>query len=253
MLVRDDGSIVGTLGGGSVEQGVIELSLAAMSDGSVQTVPFNLTGMNGVPACGGKLLVLIEPILPAPHLVIAGAGHVGKALSVVASFTGFKVTVVDDRSEFASRQAVPNAECVVLNEFTDPFNGVTINRDTYILIATRGHDHDLDALKAALATEACYVGLVGSSHKKALLLASLTDAGFSDADTGRVITPVGLPIGSVTPEEIAISIMAQIVQKRRKNALSGVGSVACGGAIQEDGEAQAAPRSQRPPRSRGLP
>jgi xanthine dehydrogenase accessory factor len=239
MLVRDDGSTSGTIGGGAAEREVIALSLTAMADGSVRTVPFNLAGKDGAAACGGRLQVLIEPILPDPHLVIVGAGHIGKALCSVASFAGFRVTVVDDRSEYADPKAVPGVDRVVLNEFTDPFRGIPVNPQTYVLIATRGHDHDLDAVRSALSTEACYIGLVGSAQKRTQFLSALAREGYSEADVARIVTPVGLPIGSVTPEEIAISIAAQMIQKRRKDAISGIGLTACGGKVKEDGEAQA--------------
>ncbi len=238
MLVRDDGSTAGTLGGGCMEQGVIELSREAMKDGSAQTVEFNLTGKHGTLACGGQLLVFIEPILPDPHLVVLGAGHVGKALATIAWFSGFRVTVIDDRDEFANKDNIPYAHDIVVNEFTEPFSGITVGRDAYVVIATRGHDHDLDALKAVLAGEARYVGLVGSKHKRAVLFSSLRQAGFSEAVTGRVTTPAGISIGSVTPEEIAISIVAQIIEQRRKNALPDLGHSSCGGIVQKDGAAK---------------
>jgi xanthine dehydrogenase accessory factor len=240
MLVKHDGSTTGTLGGGCMEKGVIELSLEAMKDGSAQTAEFKLTGTHGRLACGGKVVVFIEPILPDPRLVILGAGHVGKALATIAWFSGFRVTVIDDRDEFANGDNIPYAHDIVVNEFTEPFSGIEVGRDSYVIIATRGHDHDLDALKAVLGGEARYVGLVGSKHKRAVLFRALREAGFSDADTGRVTTPAGISIGSVTPEEIAISIMAQIIEQRRKNALPDLGHSSSGGIVQEDGTTQTA-------------
>ncbi|HET6516002.1 MAG TPA: XdhC/CoxI family protein [Thermodesulfovibrionales bacterium] len=244
ILVREDGSIVGTLGGGCIEAEVIDLSLLAIKDGLPQTIPFNLTEKQGGLLCGGKLLVFIEPILPKQHVVILGAGHVGKALSTVASFSGFRVTVVDDREEFANSRNLPHADHVVLSGFADPFLGCVVDGDSYIVIATRGHNHDFEALRAALTTEARFVGLVGSKRKKAVLSRYLKEAGFSDDDVARVITPVGLPIGSVTPEEIAISIMAQIIAKRRGNVSAGFSRSSCSGIVEEDGEAEAASSSR---------
>ena len=240
MLVRDDGSIAGTLGGGCIEAEAIELSLLAMKEGSPRTVPFTLTEKNGGLVCGGKIVVFIEPMLPDPHLVILGAGHVGKALSAVATLAGFRVTAVDDRDDFANRDNLPDADHIVVRDFSDALSGVAVNSDSFIVIATRGHNHDLDALKGSLRTEARYVGLVGSRRKRAVLFRFLKDAGFSDNDTARVITPVGLPIGSVTPEEIAISIMAQIIEKRRKHASPGLGHSSCSGIVDENGAAETA-------------
>ncbi|MBI5056109.1 MAG: XdhC family protein [Nitrospirae bacterium] len=241
MLVRDDGSIMGTLGGGCIEAEVVQASLMALKNGAPQTIPFELTEKHGGLVCGGKVLVFIEPVIREPRLVILGAGHVGKALSAVARFSGFHVTVSDDREEHANRKNVPHAHDIVVHEFGSIFAKLDNDKNTYIVIATRGHNHDLDALRAALKTEACYVGLLGSRRKKALLFKTLRDEGHSEEAVSRIITPVGLSIGSVTPEEIAISIMAQIIQHRRENALSGLSDLSCSRLIKEDGPIETTP------------
>jgi xanthine dehydrogenase accessory factor len=243
MLIRDDGLITGTLGGGCIEAEVIELSLLAIKEGSPKTVPFNLTEKHGGLVCGGKVFVFIDPIMPEPHLAILGAGHIGKALSQVASISGFRVTVVDDRAEFSNKENLPHADNVVVAEFGEAFSGIRIDCDSYIVIATRGHNHDLDAVKAALSTKARYVGLVGSKRKMAVLFRFLKDAGFTENDIGRIITPVGLPIGSVTPGEIAISIMAQIIEQRRKDAFRSIGHSSCSGIIEKNGAVETASSS----------
>ena len=240
MLVRDDGSILGTLGGGCLEADVVQAARMAMKDGSPLTLPFELTEKEGGLVCGGTVLVYIEPVMLEPHLVILGAGHVGKTLTKLARFTGFRVTVVDDREEFANRENIPDATDLLVNEFARAFEQVPVERSTYIVVATRGHNHDLDAVKAALRTEACYIGLLGSKRKKALLHKSLQEAGFSQEDISRVVIPVGLAIGSVTPEEIAVSIMAQIIQLRRANGQPRIGAPSCGRLVQQDGADQAA-------------
>jgi xanthine dehydrogenase accessory factor len=244
MLVRDDGSILGTLGGGCLEAEVKQASLMAMKNETPQTIPFELTEKNGGLVCGGRILVYIEPVNPDPHLIILGAGHVGKALSSVARFSGFQVTVVDDRQEYANRQSIPHAHDIVVNDFETIFSKISVDKNTYIVIATRGHNHDLEAVKAALNTGACYIGLLGSRRKKALLRKSLQEQGFTDESVSRVITPVGLPIGSVTPEEIAISIMAQIIDQRRRNGASCLSNSSCGRLIKKDGTAQTATSSE---------
>jgi xanthine dehydrogenase accessory factor len=238
MLVLDNGSTYGTLGGGCMEFEVKQLCLAAIKDGIPRTGPFNLTDEKGGLVCGGKILVFIDPLLPDPHLVILGAGHVGKALSTIAKFAGFRVTVADDRAKFANADNVPDADSVVACEFPDIFSKIAVDADSFIVVATRGHNHDLDAVKAALGTDAGYIGLVGSIRKKALLFDMLGEAGYESRDISRVTTPVGLPIGSVTPEEIAVSIIAQIIGIRRKNVQPGVGHPACSGLLKEDGSAK---------------
>jgi len=214
MLVRDDGSIFGTIGGGSLEAEVIKAALTVMKDGVPRTVPFALTENHGHLVCGGTVLVYIEPVMAAPHLIILGAGHVGKALATIGKFLGFKVTVVDDREEYANKVNIPDADNIVISDFQNVLSKVAVEKSTYIVIATRGHNHDFEALRAALHTDAEYIGLLGSKRKKSLVLKTLETEGFSQHDINRVIIPVGLPIGSVNPEEIAISIMAQIIQMR---------------------------------------
>jgi xanthine dehydrogenase accessory factor len=241
MLIRDDGTIVGTLGGGCIETEVIQTSLQAIKDGCPLTIPFELTERHGGLVCGGKVLVYIEPVIPEPHLVILGAGHVGKALSKVARFSGFEVTVVDDREEYANRDNIPDANETVVIDFEKVLLKVPVDKNTYIVVATRGHNHDLDALKVALRTKARYIGLLGSKRKKALLFKTLKEEGFARRDVDRIITPVGLSIGSVTPEEIAISIMAQIIKHRRENVHQGLSNPPCSRFIEEDGTAKTTP------------
>jgi xanthine dehydrogenase accessory factor len=245
MLVRDDGTVLGTLGGGCIEAEVVQHAQMAMQDGRPRTVPFELTEKAGGLVCGGTVLVYIEPTLTDPRLVILGAGHVGRALATLARFSGFMVTVADDRPEYANRDNVPDAHEVVVTDFSSVFSQVRVDRDTFLVIATRGHNHDLDAVKAALRTTAGYIGLLGSRRKKGILMNALRDAGHSKDDIARVIVPVGLPIGSVSPEEIAVSIMAQIIQHRREHVPTGRCDRPCGGAVAQDGSAQAAPAVQR--------
>jgi xanthine dehydrogenase accessory factor len=244
MLVRDDGTILGTLGGGCLEAEVIQHAKMAMQDGQPRTVPFELTEKAGGLVCGGTVLVYIEPTLADPRLVILGAGHVGRALATLARFSGFTVIVTDDRPEYANKDTVPDAHELAVIDFPAVFSRVPVDQDTFLVIATRGHNHDLDAVKAALRTSAGYIGLLGSRRKKGILMNALRDAGFSKDDVARVIVPVGLSIGSVTPEEIAVSIMAQIIQHRREHVTTGRCGRACGGAVAQDGPAQAAPAGQ---------
>lgn len=241
MLVRDDGSIAGSLGGGCLEAEVIQAARMTITDGAPRTIPFHLTEKHGGLVCGGKVLVYIEPVIPEPRLIILGAGHVGKALSTAARFAGFWVAVVDDREEFANRENIPDATEIIVHDFETAFSRVAADKGTYVVIATRGHNHDLDALRAALRTPALYVGLLGSRRKRALLFKTLGDEGFGQEEIDRVIIPVGLSIGSVTPEEIAVSIMAQIIQRRRAHAVPGIIHSSCGGVGTEDGQAETAP------------
>lgn len=234
MLVRSDGSIVGTIGGGGLEAEVIQASLAAITSRSCQTIDLELSEEYDY-ACGGRVLVYIEPISPEPHLIIFGAGHVAKALSLLAKFSGFRVTVADDRPEFANNENLPDADHVLVGDFERVFSQISVDRNTYIVIATRGHRHDLEVLKDALRTEAYYIGLVGSKRKREVLFKLLEKNGLTREDIQRVLVPVGLPIGSVSPQEIAVSIMAQIIQYRRMHGPSRVSDSACSRSVPEDG------------------
>ena len=238
MLVRDDGTLLGTLGGGCLEADVVQHCLMAIRDGQPRTIPFELNEKEGGLVCGGSVSVYVEPLLADPRLVILGAGHVGKALARLARLTGFRVIVTDDRTEHANRDSVPDAHEVVVGDFPSIFSRVPADEETCVVIATRGHNHDLDAVRAALRTRAGYIGLLGSRRKKGLLMNVLRDDGFAREDIARVVIPVGLPIGSVTPEEIAVSIMAQIIQQRRVRDSRGPGDRACGGFFVPDGPDQ---------------
>ncbi len=241
MLIRDDGTVVGTLGGGCLEAEVVQAALMAIRDEQSVTLPFDLTEKQGGLVCGGRVSVFIDPVIPDPTLVILGAGHVGKALTKAARFSGFRVIACDDRPEYANPENLPDAHDIVVNDFPSIFPQMIVPDNIYIVVATRGHNHDLDAVIASLRTSARYIGLLGSRRKKALLFKALKDAGFSDKQISRVHIPVGLMINSVTPEEIAISIMAQIIQKRRENAASGIGRSSCRRLVKEDGAIEAAP------------
>jgi xanthine dehydrogenase accessory factor len=245
MLVRDDGTILGTLGGGCIEADVVVCAKMVLQDGEPRTVPFELTEKEGGLVCGGTVTVFIEPVFAAPRLVILGAGHVGKALAKLAQFSGFQVTVADDRQQFANRDNIPDAHELVVCEFPDLFTRINVDRGTFLVVATRGHNHDFEAVQAALRTEAGYIGLLGSRRKKGVLINTLKTAGFTQEDIGRVIIPVGLPIGSVTPEEIAVSIMAQIIQHRREHAPRSHGGPTCGGVVAQNGTAEAASAGPR--------
>ncbi len=245
MLVRDDGTLLGTLGGGCLEADVRQAALMSMKDGNPVTIPFELTEREGGLVCGGTVLVYIEPVLLEPHIVILGAGHVGKALTKLARFTGFRVTMIDDRQEYANRENIPEATDLFVRDFEKSFDGMEIEKTTFVVIATRGHNHDLDAVMAALRTPAGYVGLLGSKRKKGLLCKALQESGFRQEDIDRVIIPVGMDIGSTTPEEISVSIMSQIIERRKKNAAPHIGRASCGRLVQKDGAAEAAPTARQ--------
>lgn len=244
MLVRGDGTTIGAIGGPEIETKIVDTALTSIRDGVPQTIPLDITERKGVLVSGGKIFVFIEPVLPDPQLIVVGAGPIGRALSTVARFSGFRVTVIDESPEFANRVNLPDAQKIMVNEFDDPFHGVEVDDNSYVVITTRGHVHDLEGLKAALGTDARYIGLVGGWSRKTVLFGSLRDLGFPEDIVGRVIVPVGLPIGSVTPEEISISIMAQIIAQRRDYDSAGAEESASGEDIVRVRAGQTAPSAQ---------
>lgn len=219
MLVRDDGSILGTVGGGCVENDVRKGAMEVMSDEKPRTFNFNLdqhpdddTGL----VCGGSLQVFVEPIIPAPLLYVFGAGHVGFNIYKVALIAGFEVVVVDDRDTFANRERFPEALDVLSGDMDMVMSQLDPPDSSYIAIVTRGHRHDLRVLRWAVDTKAKYVGMIGSGRKVLTVFEQLENEGIPHESFDRVYAPIGLQIGSTTPEEIAVSVVAELIAMRRR-------------------------------------
>ncbi|HKN31762.1 MAG TPA: XdhC/CoxI family protein [Terriglobales bacterium] len=218
MLVRDDGSIFGTIGGGCVEADVWQAAREVMESEKPRTLTFNLnqdpkydTGL----VCGGTLDIFIEPVLPPALLYIFGAGHVSVNLYKVAKNAGFDVIVVDDRDAYANRDRFPQADEVIAEDFDQAMPRLTPNESSYIVIVTRGHRDDMRVLRWAVQTRARYVGMIGSKRKTIAIFKELQREGLPAHLFERVHAPVGLDIGAVTPEEIAVAITAELIAIRR--------------------------------------
>ena len=164
--------------------------------------------------CGGQMDVFIEPLLPAPDLFIVGAGHVGFHLGRMAAATGFTVHVVDDRETFANRERFPDAVEVIVDDVGAWLADAPLPTSSFVVVVTRGHRHDLDAVRALTARDVRYVGLIGSRAKIARLAEQLALEGSDPSLLARVHAPIGLDIGAVTPEEIAVSILAELIAVR---------------------------------------
>ncbi len=213
MLILDDGTSVGSVGGGCVEAAVWEAGRTAIAEGRAQLVRYELNdddAENEGLICGGTVEVFVEPLLPDPKLVILGAGHLGRAISDIVQPLGFQVTVVDDRDSFVTPARFPGAK-VACQPFESGLGAFNVNAHTFILIVTRGHRHDQVALEHAIQTPARYVGMVGSRRKIALLVNNLLAKGYSPDAFRRLYAPIGLDIGSETPEEIAVSVAAELI------------------------------------------
>lgn len=237
MLVRADGSILGSVGGGRVEVETTQAARQALADGIPRSLPFVLTEEHGF-ACGGGMTVYVEPYCRAPRLVMFGAGHVGRAVAALGKKCGFRVTVVDERPECTGRDTLSFVDEIICCPVGDAFGQLLLNRENFVIIATPGHAHDFAVVRGALGTEAGFIGLLGSRRKLETLLRTLEEEGFSPEQCKRIITPVGLDIGAETPEEIAVSIIGQLVRERRKHdaergcAAAGSGTFATDGCLQ---------------------
>src|ERR1700676_3908420 len=220
MLVRDDGSIVGTIGGGCVEADVWQAARKVMESEKPRTLSFDLnqdpkydTGL----VCGGTLEVFVEPVLPPALLYVFGAGHVSINLCKVASNAGFELIVTDDRAAYATKERFPAAREVHVLDFDEAIGKLEPNEASYIVIVTRGHRDDMRILRWAVQTRARYVGMIGSKRKVIEIFKTLQKEGVPAHLFERVHAPVGLDIGAVTPEEIAVAITAELIAIRRNS------------------------------------
>lgn len=212
MLVFADRRQVGTIGGGELEARVIDAAVEVLSSGAPRLVNFDLVdpvaGDPGV--CGGTITLYLEPLLPDASVVVVGCGHVGKAVSDLAHWLGYRVTAVDDRAELATEDQLPTADHVLAGPVADVIGRATITDQTHIVLVTRNMAVDLDAIPAALATSARSIGVMGSKRRWAHTRQRLLERGVAAEQLDRVRSPIGLEIGAETPEQIAMSIMAEI-------------------------------------------
>jgi xanthine dehydrogenase accessory factor len=214
MLVYPDGHIIGTVGGGEVENRVIKESIQAIDDKTPRLLAYNMAnperGDPGV--CGGQVEIYVEPILPKPVLVVVGVGHVGKAVAHLAKWLGFLVAITDDRPDFCNPEAVPEADeyyPVPLEELTSQLD---ITPWTYVVLTTRGMDVDVRGLPSLINSKAAYIGVIGSKRRWATTTKKLLEMGVSTSQIKQIHSPIGLEIHAETPEEIAVSIMAEIIK-----------------------------------------
>jgi xanthine dehydrogenase accessory factor len=217
MLVYPDGSIVGTVGGGEMESRVIAEARQAIQDGQPRILVYNMTdpsrGDPGV--CGGKVEVYVEPLRPRPTLVIIGAGHVGKAVAHLAKWLGFYVVVNDDRPEFCRPEAVPSADEYLPGPMAQLPQHLVITPSTYLVLTTRGMNVDVEGLPVLVDTPAAYIGLIGSQRRWAMAKKTMVERGVPTEKLDRVRSPIGLELHAETPEEIAVSILAEIIMLRQ--------------------------------------
>ena len=218
LLVREDGSMLGTIGGGCVEAEVWNAARDVIATEKPRHMHFSLgqdaAYDNGL-ICGGQLDVFVEPVVPQPAAFIFGAGHISKSLSRVADMAGFRTVVIDDREMFANRERFPEADEVYADEYEAIFPKLPINESSYIVIVTRGHRDDMRVLKWAVGTNARYIAMIGSKRKVIGVVKELEKEGVPVGAFERIFAPMGFEIGAVTPEEIAVSVVAEMIAMRR--------------------------------------
>jgi len=222
MLIKQDGTFLGTVGGGGVEQQVQEKAREVMNSGEPQIVHLDLSGREKEAAmiCGGQMDVFLEPILSQETLYLFGAGHISRGTAKVGKMLGFRVVVIDPRPEYNNSDRFPNADLLIVEECNSAFSKLNVGEDSYVVIYTPGHVLDEQCLEFAVGTRARYVGMIGSRKKVKEVKERLLQKGVSQQQLDRVHAPIGLEISAETPEEIAISILAEIIKVKRTGNLS---------------------------------
>ncbi len=213
MVVFADGQIWGTVGGGRNEKAVIEACREAIKSGEPILKTYNYFGREGESVCGGQVKVFIEPFAGKRHLVICGAGHIALPLSIITKMLNFKVTIIDSRIEFANKKRFPHVDKIILGNHAEMLAEVDIDKNTYIMIVTHGNEFDFECLRAVINSRAGYIGVISSMAKRIKFFRRLKDLKITNKSLKQIRIPSGLDIGAQTPEEIAISISAEIVME----------------------------------------
>lgn len=217
MIVFDDGTSQGTIGGGRNEKAAIAEALKAIQKQKPATITYNYFGRKGESVCGGQMKVFIEPFGLKEHLIICGAGHIALPLSALAKILGFNVTIIDDRKEFANKKRFPHVDKIIVGNHAGQLAKIAVKSNTYVTIVTQGNEYDFECLKTVIESSGAYIGVISSKPKKAKFFGRLKSEGFEEKYLKRVHIPMGFDIGAQTPPEIAVSIMAEIVAVKNKN------------------------------------
>ncbi len=222
MIVFDDGTSWGTIGGGRNEKAAIGEALKAIAGQKPVTVTYNYFGRKGESVCGGQMKVFIEPFAPQKHLVICGAGHIALPLSAIGKILGFKVTVIDNRKAFANKKRFPHADQIIVGDHAKELAKVSVDPNTFVTVVTQGNEFDYECMKAVIRSEAAYIGIISSKPKKVKFFKRLREEGVEEKYLKRMHIPMGIDLGAQTPEEIAVSICAQMVALNNKDSIGTV-------------------------------
>ncbi|GAB4541026.1 MAG: XdhC/CoxI family protein [Anaerolineales bacterium] len=223
MLVYPNGRFIGTVGGGDLEHRVLDEAWMALGDGEPRLLHYNMVNpeRGDVGVCGGQVDVFVEPILPPPLALIIGAGHVGKAVAHLAKWLGFRVAISDDRPEFCSPEVVPEADAYYPMPMDKLAAQIKLDQRAYIILTTRGSALDAAGLAPLLNSPAAYIGVIGSKRRWATTVKALKKQGVSETELAKVHSPIGIEISAETPEEIAVSVMAEVLMARNPKRQAG--------------------------------
>lgn len=219
MVVLEDGTLFGSIGGGRNEKATREECLKALKTGKPTLVTYDYFGGEGQSVCGGQIKVFIEPFVGQKHFIICGGGHIALPLSVLGKMLGFTVTILDNRNEFASLKRFPHVDQVICGDYAKKLAKIPVDKNTYVMIVTQGNEHDFECLKTVVEKDLGYLGVISSKAKKIKFFNRLKEAVVPEKRLKGVDIPAGLDLGAQTPEEIAVSIAAQIVSIKNKDLL----------------------------------
>jgi len=219
MVVGKDGLISGTIGGGITEAKVIKEVKQALKEGKGKILTYHLTkeeaALDEGAICGGDMKVFIDILQPKEEVLIFGAGHISVFVSKLAKMVGFRAVIIDDRKEFANQERFPEADKIIIESIDKALQHIKITPSTYIIIVTRGHMQDQEVLASVIKSKAAYLGMIGSRKKNATVFQYLKKQGISEDELAKVHAPIGIDIKAQTPEEIAVSIIAEIIWFKR--------------------------------------
>ena len=220
MLVHADGRRIGTVGGGAMEARVVAEAARALRDGRTRFLEYELVDADrGDPGvCGGEISIYVEPYMPAPTVFVVGCGHVGKAVIDLAHWLGYRTVATDDRVEVVTEEALPNADVLLPGSIGDALDAFEITGDTSIVVVTRSSDEDVLVIPRLVETPAAYIGVMGSRRRWQITCDRLISAGVDETRLEQIHNPVGIDLGAETLEEIAVSILAEVIATNRRRA-----------------------------------
>lgn len=219
MIVLEDGSLFGTIGGGRNEKAATQECLTAIKTGKPGLFTYDYFGHEGQSVCGGQMKVFIEPARSKKRFIICGAGHIALPLSAMAKMLNFEVTIIDNRKDFANPKRFPHVDHIEVGDHAKKLAKMAINKNTYIMIVTQGNEHDFECLKTIVTSDAGYIGVISSQPKQVKFFNRLKKTGIDQKYLKRINIPAGIDIGAQSPAEIAVSIAAELIKTVNRESI----------------------------------